>query len=293
MTRRRQALALLLGLHFAMPAVAQEDIPTLEPELKPAPSEPQDSDRIEEPTPVPPVTEPEPEGEPLPESPVEPEEPAYDAPPPGGFDPGNGKGEFELAPPPKKKRAKKKKKKPARKHEVVIFGAALKYGFTSLAGSASEDDNSPTFGASLYMFQAPDPKKKLLGGLTFALQLDYENTAMEVSEDLAKRFEGESATLTMTGANVLVCALSNYPAKVCPFLGYATYDLSGEALALSTSTMTYGLNLVSGSPRIFKSMGLLAGGQLTLAYPLFADDQAETDWSASVGSVSLYLGVSY
>ncbi len=292
--------ALACALLIAGPARAQDDIPTLEPELKQSPATPPEADSdVLEPMPAPvPMPEPEPEPEPLPED-LPP--PNYEATPDG--EPGVG---LQAEPPVKNKKkrrppkASKAKPRPAGAKpaspkpvkEVVIFGASLKYGFSSLAGSASEDDNSPTFGASLYIFQAPSPAKDSLG-ITAAFMIDYEESEIAVGDEFGVRLDGKDATLSLVSLDVLVCFFSNFYAKVCPYVGYGSSKIAGELAEYSNPVFPYGINLVSGSPRIFNAMGILAGGQLQLYQPVWDDDEVERKWSASVGSASLYLGLSF
>lgn len=110
---------------------------------------------------------------------------------------------------------------------------------------------------------------------------------------LQVRLDGKDATLSLLSADVMACFLSNYPAKICPFVGFGKANISGELGEFAESVAPYGLNIVLGSPRIFQSMGLLAGDQLTLCQPIWRDDDLDRDWSESVGSVSLYLGATY
>ncbi len=293
--------ALVCALLFAGPARAQDDIPTLEPELKQSPATPPEADSdVLEPVPAPvpsPEPEPQPEPDPLPED-LPP--PNYEAAPEG--EPGYG---LEAEPSAKKKKkrppkAAKVRPKPAAAKptatkapkEIVIFGATLKYGFSSLAGSASEDDNSPTFGASLYVFQAPSPAKDSLG-ITAALAIDYEESDIAAGDEFRVRIGGDDATLSLVSLNALVCFFSNFYAKVCPFVGYGSATVQGELDDFANAVFPYGLNVVSGSPRIFHSMGILAGGELMLYQPVWVDDEADRNWSASVGSASLYLGASF
>ncbi len=278
-------LAASVTLALASVRAFAEEIETLQPELKPSPD-----DAAVEP---PPADQPEPQQAPV-------EEPA----------PGLEPVPADVGPPPPKHQKKHREKTAVRnekpeavdkQEELVIFGGGLKYGFTSLDGSASQDKNSPTRGFNLFAFKAPSGRvsqskpgnsaDKNLFGFTPGIMIDYEEADVTATPELAKRLGGEDATLSLFDVSIMGCFLANLPVQVCPYLGVGRSGFAGKDDTLTGTVFPYGLNVVTGSPRIFKGVGMLAGAELNLYQPVY--DGAGGDWSISAGSVSIYLGISY